>query len=176
MYFTLQLRRSWPSFMPWRPSQKQRKLPGVFRHSSAHTRDSHSSTSDRKVEEMKGEMKVMSEVQRVTEGRRSYPSPICAGISQNIQGSEKHQFHELLKNIYQMSFLRSTYLGMQTTLESSGLWRWLGGITSLSTQPYMAMRRLAIINVNSQRRDAEVMKSLVSTAERKQDTRVINDF
>lgn len=32
--------------MPWRPSQKQRKLPGVFRHSSAHTPVSHSSTSD----------------------------------------------------------------------------------------------------------------------------------
>lgn len=46
VYFTLQLLRSWSSFMPWRPSQKQRKLPGVFRHSSAHTPASHSSTSD----------------------------------------------------------------------------------------------------------------------------------
>lgn len=32
--------------MPCRPSQKQRKLPGVFRHSSAHTPASHSSTSE----------------------------------------------------------------------------------------------------------------------------------
>lgn len=47
VYFTLQLLRSWPSFIPWRPSQKQRKLPGVFRHSSAHTLASHSSTSDK---------------------------------------------------------------------------------------------------------------------------------
>lgn len=41
----------------------------------------------------------------------------------------------------------------------------------------MAMRRLAIINVNSQRRDTEVMKSLVSTAEQNSAChRVINDF
>lgn len=45
-YFTLQLRRSWLSFNPSRPSQKHRKLPGVFRHWPAQTSVWHSSTSD----------------------------------------------------------------------------------------------------------------------------------
>lgn len=46
LYLTSQLLRSWLSFSPCRPSQKQRKLPGVFKHSSAHTPVTHSSTSE----------------------------------------------------------------------------------------------------------------------------------
>lgn len=45
---TWQLLRSLPSFFPWRPSQKHRKLPGVFTHSSAQTPSKHSSTSEGK--------------------------------------------------------------------------------------------------------------------------------
>ena len=45
LYFTLQPLRSWLNCMPWRPSQKQRKLPGVLRHFPVQTPASHSSTS-----------------------------------------------------------------------------------------------------------------------------------
>lgn len=72
-----------------------------------------------------------------------------------------------------MYFL-STYQGMQTTLQSSGLWRWLGGISPLHIQPYMAMRRLAIIKCWFSEEGG--YKKSCFHCRAKLGTRVINDF
>lgn len=125
MYFTLQLLRSWLSFMPWRPSQKQRKLPRVFRHSSAHTLVSHSSTSDR------WQRRFTRQKQR-RDGSREFQR-IRVPLSGQERKIRNHWFHNQEKKI-RGNFL-STNQGMKTTLESSSLWRWLCGFSRLHIQP-----------------------------------------